>query len=517
MNKILILIAILFPFFGYSQTNLEDVVYLKNGSVIRGIITEMIPNKSVKIKSDRNVFVYKMEEIEKMTKEESDNISKTQISSKEYDINLFKDFLSDKIRNETNGLMSLIKVEKSDGETIKEMDGRDYYKLYFQLEVRAEFNLYSGHLADYQTMKYIAGPFGIVNSSFRVNTECNFPGSIFSKNTTNCDYVEKGSNIKYIGSALVLKTERNWKISNFEIKSSEVISITNIQAEELFKKQKEEQLLFEQKKEENRKINTSIINGSFEADNYKVEYHPLIKNYSIQLSDIRLVNKNISFDFSAIQMSIQKGFTTHPRIVRLYTKNDSPLVKIVIDVIDIQSKYSSGTKLFSKETYAGYEVIGDFRLRVFSSGKEIITENWQLKAGSPMSNHSESVAFGELLKNLSGSTNSIIYSLFPFSANINAITKENNKEVKRLNLSNAQLIPDNYIMYFVVVEKKDYTLLSDGRDSINNVLATLEKKGIENGEIDCKVTSGGKNLKELFVSGKEYFVISSRAKPKEVE
>lgn len=47
-----------------------DVVYLNNGSVIRGMIVEQIPNVSIKIQTkDGSIFVYKMEEVEKMTKE----------------------------------------------------------------------------------------------------------------------------------------------------------------------------------------------------------------------------------------------------------------------------------------------------------------------------------------------------------------------------------------------------------------------------------------------------------------
>lgn len=53
-----------------AQTNYEDVVYLKNGSIIHGVIIEQVPNVSIKIKSGPNVFFYKMEEIEKFTKEE---------------------------------------------------------------------------------------------------------------------------------------------------------------------------------------------------------------------------------------------------------------------------------------------------------------------------------------------------------------------------------------------------------------------------------------------------------------
>lgn len=49
----------------------RDVVYLKNGSIIRGTILEMTPNQSVKIETtDGSIFIYKMDEIEKTTSEE---------------------------------------------------------------------------------------------------------------------------------------------------------------------------------------------------------------------------------------------------------------------------------------------------------------------------------------------------------------------------------------------------------------------------------------------------------------
>ncbi len=49
---------------------MEDVVYLKNGAVIRGIIIEQVPNKTVEIKSnDNNYLIFKMDEIQKITKE----------------------------------------------------------------------------------------------------------------------------------------------------------------------------------------------------------------------------------------------------------------------------------------------------------------------------------------------------------------------------------------------------------------------------------------------------------------
>jgi hypothetical protein len=67
-----------------AQTNYEDVVYLKNGSVIHGMIIETIPNQTIKIKTkDGNLFVYKMDEILKMTKESVQSFDNNNFEIKE--------------------------------------------------------------------------------------------------------------------------------------------------------------------------------------------------------------------------------------------------------------------------------------------------------------------------------------------------------------------------------------------------------------------------------------------------
>ena len=62
--------------------NLEDVVYLKNGSIIRGIIIEQVLNKSLKVQTkDGNVFVYNVADVEKITKEQAVGINKNSNSN----------------------------------------------------------------------------------------------------------------------------------------------------------------------------------------------------------------------------------------------------------------------------------------------------------------------------------------------------------------------------------------------------------------------------------------------------
>lgn len=75
MKKISLLSLLVFiSIFVFSQNNFQDVVFLKNGGIIRGLIIEQTPNVSLKIEtSGKNVFVYSIDEIEKITKEIVEN------------------------------------------------------------------------------------------------------------------------------------------------------------------------------------------------------------------------------------------------------------------------------------------------------------------------------------------------------------------------------------------------------------------------------------------------------------
>ncbi len=65
--------------------NYQEVLYLKNGSMIRGVVIEQIPDESCKIKtSDGSIFVYSWSEISKIAKEEikvSNPINRSLLSS----------------------------------------------------------------------------------------------------------------------------------------------------------------------------------------------------------------------------------------------------------------------------------------------------------------------------------------------------------------------------------------------------------------------------------------------------
>lgn len=54
-----------------AQNGMEDVIYLKDGSIYRGVLIEQVPNESYKIRSkDGNVYAVTVDEVEKITKED---------------------------------------------------------------------------------------------------------------------------------------------------------------------------------------------------------------------------------------------------------------------------------------------------------------------------------------------------------------------------------------------------------------------------------------------------------------
>ena len=70
-RTILFFVCLMGMTFAFAQTSLQDVVYLKNGSIIRGDIIEMVPGETIKIMtSDGSVFVHDYADVQKFTKEQ---------------------------------------------------------------------------------------------------------------------------------------------------------------------------------------------------------------------------------------------------------------------------------------------------------------------------------------------------------------------------------------------------------------------------------------------------------------
>ena len=72
MKKVTLLFMLLLSVGSMMAQRANETVYLKNGSAIRGEVIEQVPGQSLKIQTkDGSIFVYKMEEVERITKEEN--------------------------------------------------------------------------------------------------------------------------------------------------------------------------------------------------------------------------------------------------------------------------------------------------------------------------------------------------------------------------------------------------------------------------------------------------------------
>lgn len=71
ISILLLMVAFAFSATAQSIANYIDVVYLKNGSMIKGVIVEQVPGKTIKLKTaDGSEFVYLIDDVEKFTREE---------------------------------------------------------------------------------------------------------------------------------------------------------------------------------------------------------------------------------------------------------------------------------------------------------------------------------------------------------------------------------------------------------------------------------------------------------------
>ena len=69
MKKILFVVLLTIPTMLFAQ-QFEDVVTLRNGSVIRGVIIDRVPNESIRLQtSDGNIFAFSYDEIQTLGRE----------------------------------------------------------------------------------------------------------------------------------------------------------------------------------------------------------------------------------------------------------------------------------------------------------------------------------------------------------------------------------------------------------------------------------------------------------------
>ena len=94
MKRLFITLAVLLMTTMGAVMMAHDVVYLKNGSIIKGSVIEVIPNGSVKIQTqDGSLFVYDMNEVDRIVSEEKIQNEEQEDNSEDYLKSGFRGFI----------------------------------------------------------------------------------------------------------------------------------------------------------------------------------------------------------------------------------------------------------------------------------------------------------------------------------------------------------------------------------------------------------------------------------------
>ena len=94
MKRLFITLAVLLMTTMGAVMMAHDVVYLKNGSIIKGSVIEVIPNGSIKIQTqDGSLFVYDMNEVDRIVNEDKTQKEEQEDSSEDYLKSGFRGFI----------------------------------------------------------------------------------------------------------------------------------------------------------------------------------------------------------------------------------------------------------------------------------------------------------------------------------------------------------------------------------------------------------------------------------------
>ncbi|MEI2675071.1 MAG: hypothetical protein V9F05_13600 [Chitinophagaceae bacterium] len=216
-------ILIILSYTVIGQNNIEDVVYLKNGSIIRGLVLETIPNQTVKIQTvDRNIFVFQMSEVEKITKEEKPNTTapNSSMSTETTDnrMEVAQAYMSNIISNESIGILKVITFTKMNAVEMNNF-GVSFYKIDYKI------------LVEFNNPGWVCGdPFtNTIFDDFKVaakEPEKGIYGAGYNDFGEKVTAYSKGQQVEFFGNVNLELSENGWRGTDQEFLKYKVLVYT---------------------------------------------------------------------------------------------------------------------------------------------------------------------------------------------------------------------------------------------------------------------------------------------------
>lgn len=215
MKKIILLLSIFISSFAFSQTQTRDVVYLKNGSIIKGQIKEMNPSENLKIQTgDGSLFVYKMSEILKMEKE---TFAGTQMNNNKtqsfVDINLLSNYFKQYFSQPNRRLLKFIDISKKNG-IKREVDGQKKYEIEYELLLEPTQDIFVSDITSIYTEGF-SKTFGYLTKQ---------PKGWDAYMNSDTKKINRGQRIIANGTIYLEETDNGWRVSNFSNENYKTVS-----------------------------------------------------------------------------------------------------------------------------------------------------------------------------------------------------------------------------------------------------------------------------------------------------
>lgn len=488
---------------GVSQ-NSRDVVYLKNGSVVKGNITEMNPTENIKIQTaDGSLFVYKMSDVQKMEKEEfvgremkqetSSSVSQEAIDS------YFKDFLS-----KERPALNFIGVSKKNG-IKKEVNGQKKYELEYELIMQAEKDIY----VNTSGLSAFARSF---NEKFEYTLQ-NTSGYEAAM-TGSKDRIDKGQRIVANGTIVFEETDNGWRATYFKNENFKTVSANYITPEmaekikvERQQQKVERQQLTERKKQEGEWKEDDIPEVNFQTIYLKAENVPVFKNvvYNISVKTLpNHCNDCRNDNIAAIQeatFQALKEVNRYSNIDKATYNSEENLGKISIIISSIDFDYQTD---FDSNGNGGEGFSCKIRYSIASQAYLTNPQDAKLNntkvyfASTKLKNYytHKKYAFQKALEELKDNLNEVILKQEPIELGLVSIVLDKKNKVDKLIFKKPIHFFNAKKMKFIILKKGDI-VFNDDHYSFKDKIAECKFKGdMSATEIVCDV-SGGRNKKAL--------------------
>ena len=485
--KILTLIFFI-NFFSFSQEKTRDVLYLKNGSVIKGQITEMNPSTGIKIKtSDGSLFVYKMNKVLKTEKEEfvgqqQNEQTSSEISQKALD-NFFINYLNNK-----RPALSFVGIGKVNG-IRKEVFGKKIYEIEYELifDTKTEIYVNTAIVGSAFSNRFVN------DFSYTTKQAKGYEAALAGKKKK----LAKGQRIVAKGSINFEETDNGWRATGFKNKNFKTVSSNYVSPDMAKRIAREKAKQKEELKAELDWIKEDTEPAMFKKKFYSLKNVPFFEygNSSFLIQPYRNF-KGRNDVASKVQNTFYKSLISTNRIL----KSDEETYSQSSNQAYFSFLISRVNFNFKKTGYqCNIKAIGKIEGTYNEPKKYSFKYSIKLNSKSSIYNKkmSKAQALEDALKDFDRNVRAMIFKYEPIQLKL-ASTETNRRgnKVKKIIFEKPTPFINISKMDFIITRSGE-VVLENGKFKINDILGKCTFKGkIVGDKIICKVR-GRKNKKRL--------------------